>query len=217
MRKLVLLFICLVMATPAAFAVNDDKDWQVWTGYAFSYDVNDDWQLGAEEELRYGDEVSDLYYEHTEASLAYKGLAKWLQIGAGYRLCYDEKGRDFQYENQPFFLAKTSWNVKGWGISDNTRFEYRDKEKGNDLWRLRSKLIVAAPWKFTKYAIRPFAADELYFDCDEEDFNQNRIYGGLMFKIVEHVGGEVYYMLQRADKGDWIDYNVIGTKLKFSF
>jgi hypothetical protein len=217
MKKVLILFMCFFLTATSVFAKADGEDVKVFSTYALTYDVNPDWQLGLEEELRWGDDVSNFYYTHTEATLAYKGIAKWLQLGVGYRQIFAEGSRNFKYENMPLAYATVKGDWKGWTISDRNRMEYRDKEDDNDGWRYRNKVTIATPWKFTKYEIRPYVAEEIFFDCDEYDITKNRVFGGLMFNIVEHVSGEFYYLWEASDKGKWFDDHIIGNKIKFSF
>jgi hypothetical protein len=117
----------------------------------------------------------------------------------------------------PFQCATVKFDVEGWTLSDRNRIEYRDKEDADDYWRYRNKATIAAPWKFTEYAIRPYVADEIFFDCEDVDITKNRAFVGVTFDIMEHVGGELYYMWEATDQQKWFDDHVIGTKLKFSF
>jgi hypothetical protein len=200
------------------FARADGEDLKMFQTTSITWDVHKDWQLGFEEELRWGNDLKDFYYEHSEATLAYKGVAKWLTLGTGYRLTYEERGRDFFYANIPFEYATVKWDVKGWTLSDRSRIEYLGREEqANDFWRYRNKVTIAAPWKFTKYEIRPYVAEEIFFHCEDVDITKNRVFGGVTFNIIEHVGGELYYLWEATDQGKWFDDHIMGSKLKFSF
>jgi len=74
------------------------------------------------------------------------------------------------------------------------------------------------PVELTGLKLQPYVADEVYINFDEEDFNRNRVYSGVSFKLSENIGGEVYYLWQSSKSGgSWEDINVLGTKLKFYF
>jgi len=219
MRKMLLfLTVALVLCSASAWAF-DDGDFQQWSTVALSYKINDDWKLLAEEELRWGDDWGNFYYTHTELGIAYSGFADWLVLGVKYRQIFEEKGRDFHYENRPHFNLKLKKDVDGWGLSTRSRLEYRDKEEGNDGWRYRNKFTIKAPIKLTKYEIRPYVADEIFYDCDDGDLYRNRLYAGVGYKLTKYVGGALCYLWQTTENsaGAWVDYNVLGTKVKFDF
>lgn len=47
---------------------------------------------------------------------------------------------------------------------------------------------------------------------------RNHLYVGIGLKLIEHLKGDIFYMWQATEKGDnWVDYNIIGTKLKVVF
>ena len=103
-------------------------------------------------------------------------------------------------------------------LSDRNRFEYRIRSKRNDVWRYRNSLTLKLPFKWTGFKIQPYVAEEIFVDLDKGDLERNRVYNGLEAKLMEHLNLEIYYLWQRTKSaGDWIDINVIGSKLKFVF
>ncbi|MFC1809343.1 DUF2490 domain-containing protein, partial [Candidatus Omnitrophota bacterium] len=197
----------------------DDGDFQQWSTISVTYKVNDDWKVTGEQEVRWGDDWDDFYYTHTDLGIVYGGVADWLDLGVNYREVYEEKSKNFVFENRPHFNVTLKTDIEGWALSDRSRLEYRDKETDNNGWRYRNKLTLKAPFKLTKFEIRPYVADEVFVDLDAGDLNRNRVYGGVGCKLMEHVGAELYYLWQASENssGDWVDYHALGAKLKFSF
>jgi len=150
--------------------------------------------------------------------LTYSGLFKWLDIGANFRLVFEEKNDDWQYENRPHLNATFKYEINGFKLSDRNRFEYRDKENSCNGWRYRNKFAIKLPLQLTRFEIQPYVADEIFVDFIKEKFNRNRLYCGVDFRIFKNLKAEIYYLWQIDEKNDeWIDINVLGTKLKLTF
>ncbi|MBI1871436.1 MAG: DUF2490 domain-containing protein [Chlamydiae bacterium] len=216
-----------ILARSASATLNSDGDFQYWSTEAVEGKINDQWKVYVEEEFRFGDDASKFYYHHTQLEPGYK-VNDWLEIAPAYRQVWEldtklaKKDHWFE-EERPMFnvTVKHKWN--GWEISDRNRFEYRFFEIKEDRFRYRNKITLKSPWKWTSWNINPFIADEIFVEegvtgtpCG---YNRNRLYGGVGFQIISHLKGELFYLWQSKDsvKDNWIDFNVIGTKLKFEF
>lgn len=164
-----------------------------------------------------GDNGGNLYYQHTDLGIGYSGLAKWLDIGLNYRLVYEKSNSKWEYENRPHLNIWLKLDLGSFNLSDRHRFEFRDKEEGNDGWRYREKFTLKFP-KFTKLELQPYIADEIFVDFDKEQLNRNRLYFGADFRIYKSLMGELFYLWQNSkSSGKWSDCNVLGTKLKLAF
>lgn len=196
----------------------DDGDFQFWNSESLSWKVDENYNLGLEEEFRYGDNASNFYYQHSDLSLTYSGFADWLDTTVGYRQIFEEKNSDWKQENRPHLGATASWMWGELALSNRARIEYRNREDAENLWQYRNKLTIKLPVKFTSYEIQPYIADEIFYDFDEETLGRNRAYVGFSLKLLKNLKAEIYYLLQSSEKGkDWTEYNVLGTKLKVSF
>lgn len=197
----------------------DDGDFQYWNTESVSWKMSDDWKVKLEGEFRFGDGAGDFYYQHTDLGVTYSGLANWLDLGINYRQIFEkDSSNKWEYENRPHLNITVKKKIDGWSLSNRSRFEYRNKEEGNDGWRYRNKSTIKLPIKFTRFDIQPYIADEVFIDFDKEDLTRNRLYGGFSFKITKNLKGEIFYLWQTSKKsGKWLDRNVLGTKIKFSF
>src|SRR5574341_44157 len=220
---LVALMACL-LAHPAPAELNADNDFQFWNTEAIEGKINDQWKAYVEAELRFGDDASEFYYQHTHLEILYKAL-EWLEIGAAYRQAWelDDPATDLwftEYRPMVNVTLKHKWN--DWEFSDRNRFEFRNFDVKDDKFRYRNKLKAKSPWKWTALHINPFVADELFFEEDSDNgFNRNRLDVGVGLDFgdyVAHLSGEIYYRWQTSDKGaEWIDFHIFGTQLKFKF
>ncbi|MDD5610662.1 MAG: DUF2490 domain-containing protein [Candidatus Omnitrophica bacterium] len=196
----------------------DDHDFQVWNTESEEFKLNKDWKLTLDQEFRWADNAHRFFYQHYEGGLVYS-LNKYLSLGGGYRHVLEDKKDKFKVENEPFIFATLFWDILGFKFDDRNRMEYRHFDYQTDGWRYRNKFTVKLPWKFTKLQIQPYFSDEVFVTFEAiNQFSQNRFFSGVGMALTKHIKTEIYYMLQSKKSTDaWIEANVLGTKLKFSF
>lgn len=196
----------------------NDGDWQLWNTDGIEIKLNDRWKIGVEEELRFGDNISEIYYTYTDGGLDLK-VTDGLHFGLNYRQVYEKKEDEWKEENRPHANATVKWKLYDLDLSNRSRLEYRMRENKDDEWRYRDKLTVKFPWKWTDYKIQPYVADEIFLDFYGEKINRNRLYAGLTSKIFRHLNVDVFYLWQasKAKVDKWTDYNVMGIKAKVLF
>jgi len=210
--------ITVVLISGVCFA-SDDGDFQYWNTTDISFDVNNNWKVTFQEELRFGESGRRLYYQHYEPGLTYSGLAKWIDLGFNYRQVIerDSKGK-WKLEDQPNLNVTLKGKMFGLDVSDKSRIEYRILEDRKDVWRYRNKFTVKLPFELTELKLQPYVADEIFVPLDDVDINTNRLYAGVPFKLTKNIGCDIYYLWQSTkSNGGWTDVDVLGTALKFSF
>ena len=216
--RLLLLFLALSVFCWLDSFATDDGEFQYWNTESISFKVNKDLKITLEEEFRFGDDAAELSYQHSDLGITYLGLAQWLDIGLNYRHVFEKKSDKWKEESRPHLNATVKWKLFDIDFSDRSRFEYRDREDAENYWRYRNKFSLKFPFKFTRFQIQPYLADEIFYDFDAETLNRNRFYSGFEFKITKNLKGDIFYLLQRSESNDkWININVLGTKLKLSF
>jgi hypothetical protein len=199
-----------------AFAY-EDGDWQCWNTESIEGNLTENWKIKLEEEFRFGDKMGQLYYHHTDCGLTSR-LTDWFYLGLNYRQIYEKKKGKWKEENRPHAngIFKRKWQE--FKVKNRSRFEYRIRQGKEAVWRYRNKLTVAFPVKYTRLDIKPYLADEIFVDFDKGKLNRNRLYVGFKAKLVKRLKTDIFYLWQRSKKGGaWIDYNVIGAKLKVQF
>jgi len=166
-----------------------------------------------------GDKAGNLYYQHTDVGFVYKGLTDRIDLGFNYRQIFEDDSKGEQRrEDRPHLNFTLKGKLSGISISDRSRFEFRCREKKEDVWRYRNKITFKLPFELTALKLKPYLADELFFDLDKKGYNRNRLYGGVSFGFTKSIKGEVYYLWQSSRSGSGREnINVIGTKLKFYF
>lgn len=218
MKKTIFTVIGLALFLAAKVYAYDDGDFQIWNTDTEEFKINQDAKIALEEEFRWGDNAGEFYYQHYDAGFLYS-LKKWLNIGGGYRHIYELKQGKFKLENAPYATATLLWDFKGFKFDDRNRIEYRHFDYKTDIWRYRNKVTLKFPWKFTRWGIQPYLAEELLIDLSPaHQFNQNRFSSGLSMNLTSNLKTEIYYMLQDTKASDnWVDTNVLGVKLKLAF
>ncbi|MDD4202279.1 MAG: DUF2490 domain-containing protein [Candidatus Omnitrophica bacterium] len=219
MKKIFYLFIITlaILSCISCFAF-ENGDLQYWLTTSMDAKINNSWKMKADNELRFGDSAGTLYYEHVDLGLTYSGLAKWLDVGGNYRLVYEKKGKSWFYENRPHINVTLKGSVYDFKLSNRNRLEYRDKETGKDGWRYRNKTAIKYPIKTEHFNITPYIADEVFADFIVCEISENRLYGGVEFKAMDHLYLDIYYMWKANRKNNvWTNANVIGTQIKLSF
>jgi len=218
MKNSIFVIIGLTLFLAAKVYAYDDGDFQIWNTDYQEIKLNKKSKLVFEEEFRWGNNASEFYYQHYDLGFFYD-FTKWFSAGGGYRQIYELYKGKFRPDNDPYLTATLSGEVKGFKFDDRSRMEYNDFDYKMDFWRYRNKFMVKAPWKFTKMAIQPYIADEIFIRFGGYNgLNQNRFFSGFGVYLTKHLTGEIYYMLQSTKgSGQWIDANVLGTKLKLTF
>jgi hypothetical protein len=192
----------------------------LWTTANASVGINEDWKCTFEQEFKFGDYAGELFYSHSDLGFVYQSLADWIDLGFNYRQVFARKGSadDWKQENRPHLNFTLKGKLFDLNVSNRSRFEYRDIETRDDHWRYRNKFTVKLPFELTDFKLKPYVADEIFFPLNDDNINQNRVYAGFSFDVLENMKGEVFYVwvTGRTDDG-WIDVNALGTRLKFSF
>jgi len=197
----------------------DNHDFQLWNTDVQEFKPNKSSKIILEEEFHWGNNAGDFYYQHYDAGYAYM-LNKYFNFGGGLRYIKEKKTDKFRDDSDPYFLFLTYWQLAGFNFSDRTRIEYHYYDYQANFWRFRNKMDIKMPWKFTKFNIQPFIADEVFFRFNGIDLNENRLYAGFAFNITKNLTAELSY-LWKANKNsnttNWTDTNVLSIKTKLSF
>lgn len=193
-----------------------DNDRQIWLTTAFEQSLAKTWKVGNEEEFRLGNDLTRLYYFHSEFNLTFRAK-KYLQLGGGYRQVFERKSIVWLAEQRPFIFATVNGNWHGTALSNRSRLEYRLREASTKQLRYRNKSTAVLPWQFTHWHIRPFLADELFLDLTAGNIQRNRLFAGIQCKLSSGIGLEGYYLLQTSRSGNgWQSFHALGTKLRFN-
>lgn len=171
-----------------------------------------------ENEFRLKNQSSPFYYDHNDIQIKYL-VSRYFDIFTDYRLIMQDKGTGFK--DQSMFLEgfDLKYPEQSWGkINLRNRIEIglnQSPAPTSLMWNEFPKYNT--PWKWTKYEINPFVADEMFFDTrDYMNFVKNRAYVGVDWKISKNIVGGTYYYYETL-KGSSTHSDVIVTQIKFKF
>jgi hypothetical protein len=214
----VILAMVILLVGRTCFA-SDDGDFQFWSKARVYFDIDKDWGFSFEEEFKFGENAGNLYSHHSDFGFEYKSFADWVDFGFYYRQAYEKDSEDkWREEHRPHLDVTLKGKLFDLGLSDRSRLEYRDREKAKDVWRYRNKVKATLPVELTRFKLKPYVADEVFFNVDAKGYYRNRLYGGVTFGLSKDVKGDVYYLWQSSRSGgDWEEINALGATLKFYF
>lgn len=197
----------------------DTSGFQYWSTADFSVDLDKDWTATFQEEFRLGDDGGHLYYHHSDVGFVYKGFADWIDLGLNFTKVYlEDSTNTWRHENRPHINVTLKGKLGDVGVSTRSRLEYRNIEIKEDIWRYRNRVTFKLPFEFTELKLKPYLADEVFINCNEEGYVGNRFYTGVSFDLLKNTKADVYYLWQsaRANPGRE-DIHALGTKVTFHF
>ena len=90
-------------------------------------------------------------------------------------------------------------------------------------WRFRLKPQIAWKTELMGHEVKPYVANDAFYDAEKDAWNQNRVYLGVGIPTGEwnraSTSVSVYYIFKsnRDSAGDWNSTSVLGTKLALKF
>lgn len=197
----------------------DDEGFQLWNSAGVSFDINKEWMGKFDEEFRLGNDGGNLYYQHSDIGFIYTGLADWLDLGFNYRYISEKDSRNrWREENRPHFNVTVKSQLFGLDVSDRSRFEFRDREGKENVWRYRNKFTVKLPFEVTSLKLQPYIANEAFITLNDDNLDKNRLYFGFPLTLSKNSKTDIFYLWQSSRSSrEWKDISVIGVFLKFNF
>jgi len=173
-----------------------------------------------EEEFRAKNQATPLFYEHTDIQYKYL-LNQNVDVFTDYRFILQNKGKGFNDQNM--FIE--GFNLKypestNWGkINLRTRIEIGlNTSPTASTYQLNVFPKYNTPWKWTRFKINPFIADESFYDTIHSmGFVKNRIYAGVDWQITPKIKGSTYYYKEDSKSNPWSHADVAVTQIKFEF
>lgn len=215
---IIIVLVCSFIYGTSCFAY-DDEGFQLWSSTSASFDINKEWKGKLDEEFRLGNDGGHLYYQHSDIGFTYTGLAKWIDLGLNYRYVIEkDSNAKWLEENRPHFNVTIKGSLFGLDVSDRSRFEYRDRESKENVWRYRNKVTVKLPVEIAGLKLPTYLADETFVTLNDDNLDRNRLYFGLPLTVSDRFKTDIFYLWQSSRSSrEWKDINVIGLYLKFYF
>jgi len=218
MFRFLVLVLCLVMSSVAVFAY-EDGDFQIWNSNVQDIKIGKATKLAIEEEYRYGDSSSRLFYQHYDWGFAW-AFDKRFELTLGYRVIYEKVKNEWLTTDEPYTILTWKQDIWKFRFEDRNRIEYkRYRFATPNHIRYRNRFMLKYPFEFKGMKISSYTSDEIFVVSSGRGFSQNRFQSGVEIELTKYVKFDVSYMLQSMrGKGDkWTEANVLWLKNKISF
>ena len=221
MRQFVCLFLCFSLLNLAVFSLAcaqpPEGDWQLWTVVSAGKKINDRLRFDFEEETRWAEDMNRFMYQALDAGLVYEA-AKWLDLGGNFRYVIQDDDGQWEHEARPHLNAILKYSSRNLQFLNRSRLEYRYLTRTKDTWRYRNLSEIKVPFGRAQVKISPYLREEVFLKFDQDDYNENRLSGGVQFELLRHVEVDLFYLWQRKKSlGEWKNINVSGANIKFIF
>lgn len=207
----------LAALLPAALFAYDDGDLHNWTDLYVINKFNDQFAVRVEEELKFGDDMSDFYYYHTDVGLIFRANPH-VDLTLNYRHSDEKKDRGAEWveETRPHGNVIFRHQAGAFQLEQRNRFEFRIRDHRDDIWRYRGRILVAHPLHVGAFECTPYVSEEAFIDTDLGDFNQFRTAAGVKKKLGAHVQADVFYLWQAVESStEWTDTHFAGLALGY--
>lgn len=199
---------------------NGNKDFQFWLQDQVEGVIVGRLHARAEQEFRFTEHSSKLYYFHNQISLKYLASPQF-EIEPTYRQVYSRE-KNAPNSWQPIYDPMLDVTLKtvssGWKIADRNRVEYVMRSgHGKTLWVYRNRLFVISPFYYFLKAAVPIAFDEIFIR-EQHGLDQNRLAAGLQINLLGKSRGNFLYMWRSLKRpSGWIHQNVLFAQIQLSF
>ena len=199
-------------------AAYDRGDFQIWNTDYEDIKVYKGVRLSMEQEFRYGENASELYYQHYDWGVVF-GFDRILDLGFFYRQVFDRYKKKWREEDMPNVNATIKFDLWKFKFDDRNRLEYRHYRYRDDSLRYRNRFSLKYPFDFKRIKISPYAADEIFVSSNGTGYNENRFSAGAELEFTKYARFDLHYMLKenRLKDDKWTWANVLGTKIKIAF
>lgn len=191
------------------------------TGYAGNYSGKlalkkkfDQFSLNVETDYRYNN--VGLYYRHYDFSIKHSFENNW-SSSLNYRSAYKYKQNRWYLERRPHIQIQKVFDTKLLKVLVRTRQEYRYQSDGTESTRNRSRILFKS--KKIIWGVKPFLANEWFYDMDDKKYNKNWLSSGIEFPKSKYGKYSIYYkhVTDLEENHNWISSYSIVLKLGYSF
>jgi len=224
---IILLFLPILLLSLAGSAPAQQQEssgyWEFWHIEELQYSIAPTLGITLGKQFKY--RGGNNYCTETGVSINYLRQEQ-PDISIGYKIIDTLGNSRWEQENRVYADYTPQWKIGDVALSDRNRFEYRffhyDKE---DYLRYRNRLELAFPVKICQYTIKPYIANEIFFDrYSGGAFNpsKNQYSLGIRNDVREHLHIDVSFIRQTnaryLDEGELLnEFNALQVKLKFEF
>jgi hypothetical protein len=191
---------------------------QGWLNNSLNLTIDNDFYLILKSQIRTHEVTfQDPFLYFLETGLGYR-LPKNFFFSVNYRRQTSKSAFHYVYENR--YSLDAGWKAqinKTFGFDWRFRSEIRIFEQDEEVNHLRLRLYtrLTANAKIGDLKLKPFIAEEPFWDTKADAFSQNRLYLGSTFPLTEKIEFVISYMRQDQKGKDTNHILYAGFNLKF--
>jgi hypothetical protein len=215
---LIIAFFAIALAFSSPAFAYENGDFQIWHTEAQDITMAKGVKAIIEEEFRFGEDASELFYQHYDWGIAY-AFDKRLEMQFGYRFVLEKYKHKWREEDEPYTNITAKLDLWKFKFEDRNRIEYRHFRYADDQARYRNRFMLKYPINYKTIVVAPYSSDEIFISSNGTGFNQNRFQSGMEFVLTKYVKTDISYMMQQSKvRGHkWSEANVLWMKMKLSF
>jgi len=140
----------------------------------------------------------------------------YLVLGGGYEYLHTVQDADKKIENRIIAEATQRLVLTRLLLADRNRGEFR-WVNGVYGFRYRNKLVISDRLQVRGFKFTPYGSGELYYDHNDDSWNQSRYGFGIQFPYKKTVMLDTYLLHQNCSTCKANPVNMIGAVLNFYF
>lgn len=213
----IFIIIAIVSWSTTAYSWNSSKN-QTWIDFSITGKLTDKIAVSYAENLRYIEKDFEYVYRHSDLKIGFK-IDKYWTLSPAFRYVTKYNGETETSTPCWYINIDNKSSYKNISLLSRLRIFYGDASASDDTIDARPKFVLSPKKGWTNYNIKPYVADELFFDLHSgNDFYRNRLSAGVKISPIPQGTLSAFLMHQYTEtSGSWHEvYNMgIGAALKF--
>lgn len=212
-----LLFICVIIFTflPCNPCSASENDVQYWNIFSVTRKINSAWKINLSDEQKIGENISEPFFHRIDLGVAYK-VNNVVSLEAHYKHMHLKVANEWKRVRVPYFNLLVNLQNSYLTLQSRNRMEYMGYTYKAHHWRFRERIKILSGKPFTSLKIKPFGAEEFFYDFNKSKFRENRLYLGVNLPLFSHLRADFYYALQHIKNPDWYFNHIGGTIFSYT-
>lgn len=178
----------------------DEQD-QFWLTGAMKWTATKQLALTFAEQARFKDET--YFYRHTDFGGCYAFNKAWA-VAPKFRLC-TKRNAAGDWRDLDGYLVDTvnRSSIKNVALTTRIRLAYvHPDDSSDDILDIRPKLVISPVKGYSEWNIKPYVADELMYNVEEDSLHRNRLSVGFKTKPASMLLMQLFVMQECLKKDD---------------
>lgn len=211
-EKNILISLLIVLSS---FCFGQDGENYIWNINSLNGMLGNKTKIVFGEEMHYNTDQDKIDYNHTDL-IFYRQLDEKFTFGMGFRNARSGGKDNWENEFRPMLYGVYRTIFKEVVVKFRGRIGYRNFENHNSYFRYQNQISLTCNETFTRFYLRPYFTNQLYFSLDETGFNKVRLFGGINALNISFLNVQLYYCKSFVEQAEtWNSYNITGINLNF--